>query len=62
MNSREEGIVREKGKGDKAKDWMMRKGEITRLGMIVELKCKGGNRKREKRNGKRGEWDGGRKS
>ena len=41
---------------------ILRTGEITRLGMIVELKCKGGNRKRGKRNGKRGEWDGGRKS
>ena len=59
MNSREEGIVWGKGKGDKATDWMMKKGEITRLGMIVELKCKG---KRGKRNGKRGEWDGGKKS
>ena len=40
----------------------MRAGEITRLGMIVELKCKGRNEKRAKRNGKKGEWDGDRKS
>ena len=40
----------------------MRTGEITRLRMIVELKCKGGNEKGEKRNGKKGEWEGDRKS
>ena len=57
-----EGIVREKGKGGKAMDWIMRAGEITRLGMIVELKCKGRNEKRGKRNGKKGEGDGDRKS
>ena len=68
MNNRDEGTVREKGKGGKAKDLIMRTGEImrtveiTRLGMIVELKCKGGNEKRGERNGKRGEWEGDRKS